>query len=129
MKFASDTAIRAVRTPHVHVERRGMIGQVLGAPNRLSQDRDDAETALGAEGWVRPWEPCQQGRPVSAPSLEVQSLRIRMAEELIEARAKRRALIARVVLVAALIAAIGVLVVNGNQATELGGASSQPLGR
>lgn len=129
MKYASNTAFRAVRAPHVHVERRGLIGKALGAPNRLSQDREDAETSLGAEGWVRPWEPCQQGRPVSAPSLEVQSLRIRMAEELIEARARRRALIARVVLVAALIAAIGVLLATGNQAHEQSGTTIQPLAR
>ena len=129
MKFASNTAFRAVRAPHVHVERRGLIGKALGAPNRLSQDRDEAETSLGAEGWVRPWEPWQHGKPVSAPSLEVQSLRIRMAEELIEARAKRRSLIARVVLVAALIAAIGVLVANGNQFPELGSVASALQGR
>ncbi len=129
MKYASNTAFRAVRAPHVHVERRGLIGKALGAPNRLSQDREDAETSLGAEGWVRPWEPWQHGKPVSAPSLEVQSLRIRMAEELIEARARRRAWIARFVVVAALMATIGVLVANGHQAPELGGATIQAQGR
>lgn len=129
MKFASNTAFRAARAPHVHVERRGVIGQALYAPNRLSQAQDDAEASLGAEGWVRPWEPVQQGRPLSAPNLEVQSLRIRMAEELIEARARRRAWIARFVLAAALSVAIGLLVVNGNQALEQSGATSQSQGR